>query len=105
MIILSFYSLLPWGLSDLLFHRSNSGICWLSQNPIQWVLLDKFHVSLLSGHFIAKKICFVLSRHITGPIYYCLVNKLYFIILFARKQNLPLSLNLVYCSHYLVQKV
>ena len=59
------------------------------------VLLDEFHLSLLSGHFSTKKVCFFYYLNIFCSPIYCFANELCLIVLSGGKINLLFSLNQV----------
>ena len=53
--------------ADLFFCMSKSGDLLVVPKPYRQVLLDEVHFSLLSGHFSAEKVCFLLSGRVWWP--------------------------------------
>ena len=81
------------------------GICWLSQNRVGGFCWSNFTLLCLLATLEPKKFVPCCLGMFGILIYYCLANRIYLVISFARKKSSLLNLNPVCYNHYLSKKV
>ena len=80
------------------------GICWLYQNRLGRFCKMNFIVLWLLAILVPKRFVLYCLGMFGSPLYYCLANRLYIIMLFTIIICPLLSIGQVFCSHYLFQK-
>ena len=89
---------------DFLFCKSDSGDFLVVLKPCRQVLLDQFQPFFFLATLDPKIFVLYCLGVFSSPIFCCFANKLCFIVIFTTTSPL-VSLNLVFCSQYIFQKV
>ena len=89
---------------DLLFCSKILEVFWLSQNQIHRFYLIKFTLSSFMSTFVLQRSVIHCLAIFSGPIYCCIASWLHLVFLFIRKTSLLISLQQIFCSHYIFYK-